>query len=195
MSQDKYDQDIEFNRLMARNKHLEKIISRYKQAEEWENLREGDAVIIDNSDSLHDGQKGKFLAHDWAIAGYVSLLVIFPDGKHGYYLPTQVVRVYDEEVEPTPAPVAVLEAKPQSAPVVTPELELESKKKEIDFSKIPRPNREGWLAENERTIEARLTQVAKMPVGVRKKVLSSTLDASLVPRALEIGRERGIIPS
>lgn len=184
MSQDKYDREIEFNRLMARNKHLEKMIARYKQPEEWENLREGDAVTIDNSDSLHDGQRGKFLAHDWAISGYVRLLVAFPDGKNCYYLPTQVARAYEEQVEPTPAPIA--------APVLEPEPQPEPEKKRIEF-RIR--NDEELLAENERTIEAYLTQVAKMPIGVREKVLVRTLNAGLVPRALEIGRERGIIPS
>ena len=97
MSKDKYDSEIEFNRLMARNKHLEKMVRWYKPPEEWENLRDGDTVIIDNSDSLHDGIKGKFLAHDWAISGYVRLVVVFPDGKHCYYLPTQVTKVYEEQ--------------------------------------------------------------------------------------------------
>jgi hypothetical protein len=210
MSKDKYDSEIEFNRLMARNKHLEKMVKWYKPAEEWENLKEGDAVIIDNSDSLHDGMRGKFLAHDWAISGYVRLVVAFPDGKHCYYLPTQVIKVYEEE-QTEPKPVSVLEqpsapdleslhSTPNPRPVSvvvpepTPEVQPEPEKKGIiDFSKIK--NDEELLAENERMIEARLGQVAKMPESVRKKVLSSTLDAALVPRALEIGIQRGIIPA
>lgn len=194
MSQDKYDREIEFNRLMARNKHLEKIISRYKQVEEWENLREGDAIIIDNSDSLHNGQRGKFLAHDWAIAGYVRLFVAFPDGKNCYYLPTQVVRVYEEKEpieQPTPAPVAVSE--PESQPTSESSQQPEKEKKGIDFRKYDPEKLEAKAID---IIEAKLAQVAKIPIiAAREKILSSTLDASLVPRALEIARERGIIPS
>lgn len=190
MSKDSYDLDIEFNRLMARNKHLEKMIKWYRPPEEWENLKEGDAVIINNSDSLHDGLRGEFLAHDWAIAGYVRLVVAFPDGKHCYYLPTQVVRVYEEQIEPTPAPVATPIPEPQTAPE-SPQ-EPEKKKKGIDFRKYDPEKLEAKAID---IIEAKLAQVAKMPVAARKSVISSTLDASLVPRALEIGRERGIIPS
>ncbi len=187
MSKDKYDLEIEFNRLMARNKHLEKMVSRYKQPEEWENLREGDTVIIDNSDSLHDGLKGKFLAHDWAIAGYVRLVVAFPDGKHCYYLPTQVIKVYEEiEQKAVTAPTA------SPVPEPHPELQPEPEKKGIKFRLS---NDEELLAQNDKVIEAKLAQIAKMPMAARKSVLSSTLDAGLVPRALELGRQRGIIPA
>lgn len=194
MSQDKYDREIEFNLLMARNKHLEKMVKWYKQPEEWEKLREGDAVRIDNSDSLHDGQRGKFLAHDWAIAGYVRLLVAFPDGKNCYYLPTQVVRVYEEPIAPTPQTTS--EPAPVATPILEPQPTSEQQPEEkeiIDFSKI-RVSNEELLAENDRIIEAKLTQVAKMPEAVRKSIISSTLATGLVARALEIARERGIIP-
>jgi hypothetical protein len=191
MNKNKYDSEIEFNRLMTRNKHLEKMVSRYKPPEEWENLKEGDAVIIDNRDSLHDGMRGKFLAHDWAIAGYVRLVVAFPDGKHCYYLPTQVVKVYEEEqIEPTPAPVP--EPPPESEPSFASEPKPEPEKKRIEF-RVANP--EKWLEENERTIEAKLEQIAKMPKSVRKQVLSSTLNAGLVPRALKLAKQRGILPA
>jgi hypothetical protein len=191
MSKDKYDSEIEFNRLMARNKHLEKMVRWYKPAEEWEDLKEGDAVIIDNSDSLHDGMRGKFLAHDWAISGYVRLVVAFPDGKHCYYLPTQVVKVYEEEqIEPTPLPVPEPPAPKEPS---VPEPQPEPERKGIDFSKYTPEKLE---TANERIIEAKLQQVAKIPkIAARKKVLSSTLDAGLVPRALELAKERGIIPT
>lgn len=206
---------IEFNRLMARNKHLERMVTRYKQAEEWENLQKGDRVVIDNSDSLHDGKQGIFIAHEWFLSGYVQLFVEFPDGKHCNYLPTQVVKVYDKPIEPKPAttaepltvedlaPVTVAPSKeelkiyadyraktyPNSKP--EPEPPPEPKWGGIDFSLLTPEKVE---AENERIIEAKLAQVAKMPESVRKKVLSSTLAAELVPQALEIAIKRGIIP-
>lgn len=181
------DNSIEFNRLMARNKHLEKMVSRYKQPEEWENLTEGDAVIIDNSDSLHDGQRGKFLAHDWAIAGYVRLVVVFPDGQHCYYLPTQVVRAYPEPIEPEQQP----------APVATPQPEPE--RKGIDFSKIKIADQAELEEATRQLIESKLAQVAKMPPSTRKKILisglSNSLSPELVKRAVSIAIERGIIPA
>lgn len=184
-NKDKYNSEIEFNRLMERNKHLEKMVKWYKPPEEWENLKEGDTVIIENEDSLHDGMKGNFLAHDWAISGYVRLVVAFPDGKHCYYLPTQVVKVHKEEqIEPTPAPV------PEAPTVPEPSSASEPEKKRIEFRTA---NPEKWLEENERTIEAKLDQLRKVPIFAREQVLSKTLDAGLVPRALELAKERGII--
>lgn len=187
----KSEQSIEFNQLMARNKHLQKMVARYKQAEEWENLQKGDRVVIDNSDSLHDGKHGVFIAHEWFLSGYVQLLVEFPDGKHCNYLPTQVVKVYDEPIAPKPATTAEPLTIEDFAPVtVAPEPQPE--RKGIDFSKFTPEKLE---AASERIIEAKLAQVAKMPESVRKKVLSSTLTAELVPQALEIAIKRGIIPA
>lgn len=185
-------QPDEFRRLNQQVEHLKKVVARYRQTEDWENFFFEDRVMIDNSDSIHDGEIGKFITHQWSSSGYVCLLVEFEDGSRHYYLPLHVFKHCDVE-KMTAQDLEPLRSTPIPAPVVTPEPEPE--KKGIDFSKIRVKNNEELLAENERTIEARLTQVAKMPVAVRKSILSSVLAPGLVPRALEIARERGIIPS
>lgn len=192
-------QPDEFRRLNQQLEHLKKIVARYKEIEEWENLTFGDQVYIANSDSIHDREVGKFITHQWSSSGYACLLVEFEDGSRHYYLPIHVFKHFD--VEPMTAkdleslratstsdPVATREPEPPSAPEPQPEPE----RRGIDFSKYTPEKLE---TASERIIEAKLTQVAKMPVSARKKVLFSTLDAGLVPRALEIAKQRGIIPA
>lgn len=160
-------QKDEFKLLLARNQHLEKVVARYKQAEDWENFECGTKVYVSNSDSLHDGQIGKFLAHFWNPSGYVCLLVEFPDGKRCYYLPIHLKLYRDEPITPEPIPEPIPEPK---------QVELEVS------------------GEGKRIIEAKLAQVAKMPESARRKILSGTLSPELVPKALEIAKQRGIIP-
>lgn len=171
------EEPLEFRLLMARLEHQKRLIARYKQPEEWENLEEGDPVVIDNSDSLHDGQRGSFIAHDWSVSGYVRLIVAFPDGKKCYYLPTQVARVYDEPIEPEP--------KTEPAPV--PEA------KGIDFSKFRVRTEEDLTADNLAVIESKLSQVSKMPVSTRKKILMGSLPSGLAEKAVAMAIERGIL--
>jgi hypothetical protein len=174
------EEPLEFRLLMARLEHQKRMIARYKQSEEWENLQEGDPVIIDNRDSLHDGQRGSFIAHDWSVSGYVRLIVAFSDGKKCYYLPTQVALVYDEPIEP----------EPKTAPVPVPEA------KGIDHSKMSSlrdRTEEDLTADNLAFIDSKLSRVAKMPPSTRKKVLMGTLPPVLVDRAVKIGIERGIL--
>ena len=191
----------EFRLLNQQVEHLKKIVSRYKEVEEWENLTFGDQVYIANSDSIHDQEVGKFITHQWSSSGYVCLLVEFEDGSRHYYLPIHVFKHFDVEpmtakdLEPlraTPTLLPVPEPQPESQPEQRAEPQPEPEKKRTEFRVV---DPEKWLEENEKMIEARLAQVAKMPESVRKKVLSSTLDAGLAPRALEIAKQRGIIPT
>ena len=180
-------QPDEFRRLNQQLEHLKKIVARYKEIEEWENLTFGDQVYIANSDSIHDREVGKFITHQWSSSGYVCLLVEFEDGSRHYYLPIHVFKHFDVE------PITAKDLEPlRATPAPVPEPEPEPEKKKIEFRVA---NHQKWLEENEKMIEARLAQVAKMPVSARKKVLSSILDADLVPRALEIAKQRGIIPA
>lgn len=186
----------EFRRLNQQLEHLKRMVARYKQAEVWENLTFGDQVMIDNSDSIHDGEIGKFITHQWSSSGYVCLLVEFEDGSRHYYLPIHLAKHYDvEEITAQDLEPLRSTATPAPTPIAAPVPEQRPEEKGIDFSKIPRPNKEKFLADAVNIIEAKLAQVAKIPVAARKSVLSSTLDAGLVPRALEIAKERGIIPS
>lgn len=198
-------QPDEFRRLNQQLEHLKKMVARYKQAEDWENLTFGDKVMIDNSDSIHDGAIGKFVSHQWSSSGYVCLLVEFEDDSRHHYLPIHLVKHYEiekmtaQDLEPlrstpktTHAPVAAPIPEPQPAPVVSPEPEPVPEKKGVKFRLS---NDEELLAQNNKVIEAKLAQIAKMPMAARKSVLSSTLDAGLVPRALEIAVKRGIIPA
>jgi len=168
----------EFRRLNQQLEHLKKMVVRYKQAENWEKLTFSDRVMIDNSDSIHDGAIGKFITHQWSSSGFVCLLVEFEDGSRHYYLPIHLVKHFDVE-KMTAQDLEPLRSRP------TPALVAESE-----------PTATITLDEaSERIIEAKLAQVVKMPESVRKKVLSSTLAAELVPQALELAVKRGIIPA
>jgi hypothetical protein len=181
----------EFRLLNQQLEHLKKIVSRYKEVEEWENLTFGDQVYIANSDSIHHKEVGKFITHQWSSSGYVCLLVEFEDGSRHYYLPIHVLKHFD--VEPmTAKDLEPLRATPAPVPKPEPKPEPEPEKQGIDFLRYTPEKLE---AASERIIEAKLEQVCKIPNKVaREKVLSSTLDAGLVPRALELAKERGIIP-
>lgn len=182
-------QPDEFRRLNQQVEHLKKMVARYKQAEDWENLTFGDKVMIDNSDSINDGAIGKFITHQWSSSGFVCLLVEFEDGSRHHYLPIHLVK-HQEVEKMTAQDLEPLRSTPTPAPVSEPQPERE--RKGIDFSKYTPEKLE---ADAVKVIEAKLAQVSKMPMAARKSVLSSTLDAGLVPRALEIGRQRGIIPT
>jgi hypothetical protein len=179
--------------VLARIKHLERVVASYKKVSEWEMLQEGDAVVIDNSDSLHDGVKGIFRGHDWLEAGYVRLAVKFDDGKTCFYLPNQVRRVYPEAAPevtatPTPTPAPAPTPTPAPAPAPAPESEGEDKKPLFRF---PKPDEE--REKNAQIIEAKLDQIKKLPQAARKGVLTASLDPNLHAAAIELAQQRGLI--
>lgn len=172
------DDSIEFRKCLARIKHLEKMVARYSQVEAWENFKEGDRVLVDNSDSKHDGMIGNFIGHDWSASGYVRLVVGFNDGYKCYYLPTQLTPVFDE-TPPSPPPVETV-AEPE---VIPPPPKVQFKKFDPEAAQL----------ENQAIIEAKLAQVAKMPKAARRGILKGGLDSALVPVALKEAIERGLI--
>lgn len=179
-----------FRRMQQQLEHLKRMVARYKQAEDWENFTFGDRVMIDNSDSVHDGAIGKFITHQWSSSGFVCLLVEFEDGSRHYYLPIHLVKHFDVE-KMTAQDLEPLRSTPSPAPVVEPTPE----KKGIDFSKIKIRTEEDLTADNLAFIDSKLAQVAKMPPSTRKKVLMGTMPPDLVDKAVKIGRERGILPA
>lgn len=181
----------EFRLLNQQLEHLKKMVARYKQAEEWEKLNFGDKVMIDNSDSLHDGEIGKFITHQWSSSGFVCLLVEFDDGSRHYYLPIHLARHF--EVEPmTAKDLDPIRSTPTPTPAPVPESKPEPERKGIDFRKF---DPEKLEAEASNVIEAKLAQVAKMPVSTRKKILIGSLPSELIETAVKMGVERGILPA
>lgn len=171
---DKDDSDsFEFRRCLARIKHLEKVVARYSKIEAWENFNEGDRVMVDNSDSLHDGIVGKFIGHVWSASGYVRLAVEFPDGAKCYYLPTQLASVFDDL-----QPLTAEDLKPIALTSTPFTFTIE----DVALAK-----------ESQAIIDAKLSQIAKMPKSARRGILKSSIDAGLLTLALDQAIERGLI--
>lgn len=156
----------ELELLLARIKHLEKLVSAFGKLADWEMLKDGDSVVIDNPDSLSHGKIGKFRSHEWSSSGFCELIVQFSTGKSFAYSPTQV-KVAAQTSEPTPTDAKKTIFRTQ-----------ESSGAETSGLKI---------------IEAKLAQLAKIPKSARLSVLSSTLDKALLEQAKQIAKSRGII--
>lgn len=170
----------EFKRLNQQLEHLKRMVARYKQAEDWENFTSGDRVMVDNSDSTHDGAIGKFITHQWSSSGYVCLLVEFPDNSRHYYLPIHLLK---QPIDSKPEPTPVKSSMPEP---------VEQVKTGIDFSQFT-PQKLDEAANS--FIESKLAQIAKMPLSTRKKVLIGTLPSELIETAIKLGVERGILPA
>lgn len=178
------DDSIEFRKCLARIKHLEKMVARYSQIEAWENFKEGDRVMVDNSDSKHDGMIGRFIGHDWSASGYVRLVVGFNDGYKCYYLPTQLAPVFDEVEQMT-----VEDLKPIMMPTTAPPPQQQQSPK-VEFKTF---DPEAAQVENQAIIDAKLAQIAKMPKSARRGILKSGIDAGLLTLALDQAIQRGLI--
>jgi hypothetical protein len=85
--------------LQRRCTHLERMVSSHL-TQDWEKFKQGDLVIIDNSDSEHDNQIGYFFSHNWRIGGWCELIVEFQPGELCCYLPSQVRRHFKDEQQP-----------------------------------------------------------------------------------------------
>lgn len=170
----------DFDYLMLRLKHLEKMVSSYGELEDWEKMEKGDPVVINNTDSLHHGRAGKFLAHEWSSSGFCELIVEFPTGNCCVYSPRQVVVLV---VESIPESVADSVLKSLTELVEEPE-----KKVVFRTTDQERDDEKGLDI-----IEAKLVQIAKIPKAARLSVLSSTLDRALLDRAKALAKDRGIL--
>lgn len=182
----------DFDYLMLRLKHLEKMVSSYGELEDWEKMKKGDPVVINNTDSLHHGRVGKFLTHEWSSSGFCELIVEFPTGSCCVYSPRQVVVLVVESI-----PESVAESVADSVLKSLAELEAESltesveepEKKVVFKTTDQERNDEKGLD----IIEAKLVQIAKIPKAARLSVLSSTLDRALLDRAKALAKDRGIL--
>ena len=170
----------DFDYLMLRLKHLEKMVSSYGELENWEKIKKGDPVVINNTDSLHHGQVGKFLAHEWSSSGFCELIVEFPTGSCCVYSPRQVLVVVVESVAEL---VSEFVSESLTESVEEPE------KKVVFRTTDQERNDEKGLD----IIEAKLVQIAKIPKAARLSVLSSTLDRALLDRAKALAKDRGIL--
>lgn len=189
------DDSIEFRKCLARIKHLEKMVARYSQVEAWENFKEGDRVLVDNSDSKHDGMIGNFIGHDWSASGYVRLVVGFNDGYKCYYLPSQLAPVFDD-LEPMTVedlrPIMMLATAPPPE-VAAIESESYNSYRQKTYPEIFPSQEAQAQIENQAIIDAKLAQIANMPKSARRGILKSGIDAGLLTLALDQAIKRGLI--
>lgn len=178
----------DFDYLMLRLKHLEKMVSSYGELEDWEKMRKGDPVVINNTDSLHHGRVGKFLAHEWSSSGFCELIVEFPTGNCCVYSPRQVVVLVVESIPESVADSVLKSLAELEAESLTESVEEPEKKVVFRTTDQERNDEKGLDI-----IEAKLVQIAKIPKAARLSVLSSTLDRALLDRAKALAKDRGIL--
>ena len=178
----------DFDYLMLRLKHLEKMVSSYGELEDWEKMKKGDPVVINNTDSLHHGRVGKFLTHEWSSSGFCELIVEFPTGSCCVYSPRQVVVLVVESIPESVADSVLKSLAELEAESLTESVEEPEKKVVFKTTDQERNDEKGLDI-----IEAKLVQIAKIPKAARLSVLSSTLDRALLDRAKALAKDRGIL--